>query len=129
VDVYGVTDRQTHYCSFFLAFFSYSCHTGDKNQTNRMAQSAYTEVRAQVENILDEVRPVVDAHGGDVSISSLKDGVLYLDLAGACVGCPMAGLTFGMVVENRIKEELGDKIHTVYYNEDVGEAELAAHSK
>jgi len=88
-----------------------------------------SELRSQVESILDEVRPVVEEHGGDVTIASLKDGVLWLDLAGACVGCPMAGITFGMVVESRIKEELGDKIHTIYYNEDVNEAERAAHSK
>jgi len=94
-----------------------------------MQSNQDTELRRTVERILDEVRPIVDQHGGDVSVSSLQNGVLYLDLAGACVGCPMAGITFGMVVENRIKEECGDKIQAVYYNEDVNEAELAAHSK
>jgi Fe-S cluster biogenesis protein NfuA len=42
-------------------------------------------IRAWLER---EIRPVVRLDGGDVALASFKDGVVQLDLRGACAGCP-----------------------------------------
>ena len=48
----------------------------------------------QIEAVLDEkVRPSLRAHGGELEIDHLEDGVLYIKLLGQCAGCPSADLT------------------------------------
>jgi Fe-S cluster biogenesis protein NfuA len=73
----------------------------------------------QIEAILDEIRPMIVQDGGYVVLSKVQDQDVYLEIQGACVGCPMANITFGMVVEQRLKEVLGDKISNVYYNQQI----------
>jgi Fe-S cluster biogenesis protein NfuA len=52
--------------------------------------------RAAVQAALDEVRPRVQAHNGDVSISAItEDGDVHLKFHGACIGCPFQPSTFG----------------------------------
>jgi len=51
-------------------------------------------LRAQVEEALEIVRPSLRADGGDVSLVNVtEDGVVELQLQGACHGCPMAMMT------------------------------------
>ncbi|OIO17609.1 hypothetical protein COV56_02850 [Candidatus Kuenenbacteria bacterium CG11_big_fil_rev_8_21_14_0_20_37_9] len=64
----------------------------------------------QIEKILNEVRPGIQADGGDVRLKSVKDGVVTLKINGACAGCPMARLTLDDGVGKMIK----DKIEEVY---------------
>ena len=52
--------------------------------------------RAAVQAALDLVRPRVQAHNGDVSISTItEDGDVHLKFHGACIGCPFQPSTFG----------------------------------
>ena len=54
----------------------------------------------RVEAVLDEkVRPALRAHGGEIEIDHLEDGVLYVKLLGQCAGCPSADLTNETLVE------------------------------
>lgn len=46
-----------------------------------------------------EIRPVLLEHAGDISISSLENGVLRFRLKGNCSGCPSAWLTAEDVVK------------------------------
>lgn len=48
---------------------------------------------------LDRVRPGLVSHGGDVSLDSVRDGVAYVKLQGACNGCSMAAVTMREGVE------------------------------
>ncbi len=65
-------------------------------------------IKKQVEKMLDEVRPGIQMDGGDVELKSIKDGIVTLKIKGACVGCPMAQLTFnegvGSMIKDKIKE-------------------------
>ena len=45
------------------------------------------------EFIEQSIRPALHAHGGDLTLTDLRDGVLYFRLTGACHGCPSAWLT------------------------------------
>jgi len=66
------------------------------------------KIEKQVEQMLDQVRPGIQADGGDVELKSIKDGIVTLKIKGACIGCPMAQLTFNEGVGNMIKEKIKD---------------------
>jgi Fe-S cluster biogenesis protein NfuA len=56
-----------------------------------------------IKKILDEqIRPAVAMDGGDVVFHSFKDGVVYLQMRGACSGCPSSTYTLKQGIETRI---------------------------
>ncbi len=60
-------------------------------------------VEQRVRAALEEVRPGLRADGGDVELLRVEGGTVYLDLHGACHGCPMARSTLADFVGERIK--------------------------
>ena len=68
----------------------------------------------RVNKILADVRPSLQTDGGDVELKSVKDGVVELKIKGACQGCPMAYLTFGSGIGQRLKEKIPE-IRAVKY--------------
>ena len=73
-----------------------------------------TEDLKRVEAALDEkVRPVLRAHGGEISVDHLEDGVLYVKLLGQCAGCPSADLTSETIVEAELTAALPDLVRKV----------------
>lgn len=60
----------------------------------------------KVEKIIDQMRPYIQMHGGDVSLVDIKDGVVKLKVSGACVGCQLADQTFNKMLGGMIKEEI-----------------------
>lgn len=57
----------------------------------------------ELETVLDQyVRPLLRAHGGDMQVIGVEDGVLRFKLKGRCSGCPAADLT----TEELIQEEV-----------------------
>jgi nitrite reductase/ring-hydroxylating ferredoxin subunit/Fe-S cluster biogenesis protein NfuA len=53
---------------------------------------------------LDEIRPGIVSHGGDVTLSHIEGGVAYVRLSGACNGCSMASVTMRNGVEKALLE-------------------------
>ena len=65
------------------------------------------ELTAQVMVVLDEVRPMLQADGGDVELVEVtEDGIVRVTLTGACGGCPMAQITLKNGIEKRLKEKV-----------------------
>lgn len=65
--------------------------------------------RKEVENAIDEVRPQLQADGGDVKLMEVtEDGTVKVKLIGACAGCPMSTMTLAAVIEKKLKEEIPD---------------------
>lgn len=60
----------------------------------------------KVEEILNEIRPALQADGGGVDLISVVDGVVSVKLTGACGGCPMSTMTLKMGIERVLKEKL-----------------------
>ena len=61
----------------------------------------------QVKDALDNVRPTLQADGGDVEFVSMDtDGKVSVKLTGACGSCPMATVTLKNVIEDYIKKEI-----------------------
>ena len=64
-------------------------------------------MREKVEACLNEIRPALQADGGDVELVDIAEGgVVRVRLQGACGGCPMAALTLQMGVERTLKERI-----------------------
>ena len=65
------------------------------------------EMTAQVTAVLDEIRPHLQADGGDVELVEVtEDGIVKVTLTGACGGCPMAQITLKHGIEKRLKEKV-----------------------
>ncbi|MDO4517252.1 MAG: NifU family protein [Bacillota bacterium] len=57
----------------------------------------------KLEKMLDElVRPALKAHGGDVELIGLEDGILRLRMLGQCAGCPAATMTNETIIEGQL---------------------------
>lgn len=70
-----------------------------------------TEDLKKIEAVLDEkVRPALRAHGGEIEIDHLEDGVLYVKLLGQCAGCPSADLTNETLVEAELTAALPELV-------------------
>ena len=63
-----------------------------------------TRVRAA----LDDVRPYLESHGGDVELVSLEGGVARLRLEGSCNGCPSSTVTLKLAIEEAIYKAAPD---------------------
>lgn len=63
-------------------------------------------MKEQVEAALDQIRPHLQADGGDVELVDVTDGVVKVRLTGACGGCPMAAMTMQGGVTKVIKEQV-----------------------
>lgn len=59
-----------------------------------------------VEIVLDEVRPYLQADGGDVELVEIDGLVVKLRLNGACGSCPSSTTTMRMGIERRLKEKI-----------------------
>ena len=63
------------------------------------------ELKYNVEKALDEIRPFLQADGGDISLVSIEDGkFVTVKLEGACVGCSVNQMTLKSGVEMTIKK-------------------------
>lgn len=63
--------------------------------------------KEDVQAVLDLIRPSLQADGGDVSLVDVADdGVVTVELEGACKGCPMSQMTLADGVERILKERI-----------------------
>ena len=63
-------------------------------------------MKEKVEEVLNEIRPGLQADGGDVELVDVTDGVVKVRLTGACGSCPMSQMTLKMGVEETLKAKL-----------------------
>jgi len=70
--------------------------------------------KEKIEEILNRIRPSIQADGGDVELVTIReDNVIELRLKGACNGCPMATLTLKAGIERIIKEEIPEVVEVI----------------
>ncbi len=64
-------------------------------------------MREKVQEALDQVRPTLQKDGGDVVLIDVTDeGVVKVQLTGACKGCPMSQVTLKEGIEKFLKSEV-----------------------
>ncbi len=65
------------------------------------------ENKEKVKEIIDKIRPALQAEGGDVELVEIEeDGTIKVRLLGTCGGCPMSQMTLKMGIERILKEEI-----------------------
>jgi len=63
-------------------------------------------VREKVEKVIDEIRPFLQADGGNIELIEVQGGIVKVKLVGACGSCPMSQLTLKRGVEARLKAQV-----------------------
>lgn len=68
----------------------------------------------KVKKALDDMRPQLQADGGDLEFIKLEDGgKVHVKLTGACGNCPMATMTLKMGVERYLKDNIPEVTEVV----------------
>lgn len=62
------------------------------------------EASASVAEALEQVRPIVESHGGSIEVDSITDGVVTVRMLGTCDGCPSSSATLTYGVEAALRE-------------------------
>jgi Fe-S cluster biogenesis protein NfuA len=70
------------------------------------SQTSDLELSARVQDVLDQIRPHVQADGGDIELVDIVNGVVQIRLAGSCVGCMYSMMTLQAGVERMLKERV-----------------------
>jgi Fe-S cluster biogenesis protein NfuA/nitrite reductase/ring-hydroxylating ferredoxin subunit len=65
-------------------------------------------LRARVHEALDEVRPYLESHGGNVELLGVEQGIVRLRLEGSCSGCPSSAATLKLAIEDAIHKTAPD---------------------
>ena len=64
--------------------------------------------RERVEGVLDRVRPLMQADGGDIELLDVSGNNARVRLVGACSTCPSAHMTLFVGVETALREEIAE---------------------
>jgi Fe-S cluster biogenesis protein NfuA len=66
-----------------------------------------SSLHEKVQNVLNLIRPAVQADGGDIELVSVSDdGVVSIRFHGACHGCPSSTMTLQMGIERNLCEKV-----------------------
>ena len=66
-----------------------------------------SELETKVRNVIEQIRPYLQADGGDISFVELTtDNVVNVELQGACGSCPFSRMTLKNGVEDAMKKAL-----------------------
>lgn len=63
-------------------------------------------IEEQIEMTLDKIRPFIQRDGGDVVFDSFIDGIIYVQMVGACEGCSLIDSTLSDGIAMILKEEV-----------------------
>jgi len=77
------------------------------------AISPYQFSKKVEQTLHDYIQPMLRQDGGDVELIDIKDRLVYLRLAGACQGCAGAAQTLCMLVEQKLKELVDERIRVI----------------
>ncbi len=63
-------------------------------------------IEAQARKVIEKLRPYINRDGGDIKFVKLEDGIVYVQMLGACVGCAAIDTTLKDGVETILLEEV-----------------------
>jgi len=71
-------------------------------------------MREQVQAVIDEIRPRLQADGGDIELVDVEEGgVVKVRLQGACAGCPGAQMTLQFGVQRLLQQRVPEVTRVV----------------
>ena len=65
-------------------------------------------LHAEIEGVLDRMRPLLQADGGDIVLVEVSGRKAFVRLIGKCAGCPSSHLTLHVGIEMAIRDVLPD---------------------
>jgi Fe-S cluster biogenesis protein NfuA len=71
------------------------------------------ELLEPVRRVIDKVRPSLALDGGDIDFITVKNGKVYVQLKGACIGCASSGTTLKYGVERQLKMDIHPELCVV----------------
>ena len=63
-------------------------------------------LKEKVQKAIAEIRPNLQADGGDIELVDVENRIVKVRLKGACAGCPMSAMTVQWGVENFLKKKI-----------------------
>ena len=75
-----------------------------------------SDIEERIELALTNIRPYLEADGGDVRIVEIKKDTVFIELLGNCGTCPMSAMTLKAGVEEAIKREAPEIMHVKALN-------------
>ncbi len=76
-----------------------------------------TDLQQRIEDALDSIRPYLAADGGNVKIMDItEEGILKIELLGACGSCPMSAMTLKAGIEESVKKAVPEIVRVEAVN-------------
>jgi len=84
---------------------------GAVSEADEFFSSEDAETVAQIKELIEtRVRPAVANDGGDITFRGFKDGIVYLNMKGACSGCPSSTATLRHGIQNLLRHFVPDVV-------------------
>ena len=71
------------------------------------------ELQPAVISVIEKVRPSIKLDGGDITLVDIKNGKVFVQLQGACVGCGSSGTTIKFGVERQMQTLIHPEITVI----------------
>ena len=62
---------------------------------------------------IEYIRPAVQADGGDIKLASVNDGVVNIEMLGACQGCPLSIATLKSGIQRILKDKVPGVVEVI----------------
>jgi Fe-S cluster biogenesis protein NfuA len=72
------------------------------------------ELYPAVEKVIEKLRPSLALDGGDIALLGVRNGQVFVQLRGACIGCASSGDTLKYGVERQLKIDIHPEITVVH---------------
>jgi Fe-S cluster biogenesis protein NfuA len=80
-------------------------------QDDEFFEPADADTVATIKELIEtRVRPAVANDGGDITFRGFREGVVYLDMKGACAGCPSSTATLRHGIQNLLRHYVPDVV-------------------
>jgi Fe-S cluster biogenesis protein NfuA len=76
------------------------------------------EIVHKIEEVLHQLRPNIQMDGGDIELIKFDNGIVYVKLHGACVGCPASQYTLKLGVEEVLKGQIAEVNEVIAISEE-----------
>ena len=83
--------------------------SAEQSDADEFFDAADAETVATIKELIEtRVRPAVANDGGDITFKGFKDGVVFLNMKGACAGCPSSTATLRHGIQNLLRHFIPD---------------------